>query len=177
MLQVTPTILILSGPPAAGKSTMGPLIAKDLERCAVIDVDLLRTMVVQPHIAPWLGEIGMAQLRLGAYNGCAVARNCVDHGYAAVLLDVLTDETAAIYHRELQTYQHQIVLLLPTLAAALQRNRERGQFLTDDEVSLLYQWQLQLTDYDVRFDNTTISAPTLAVRLAQYIKTIGLKLS
>lgn len=61
-------ILLLTGPPVAGKSTLGPLIAKRLERCAVIDVDRVRAMVVQPHIAPWLGEEGMTQLRLGARN-------------------------------------------------------------------------------------------------------------
>lgn len=54
-------ILILTGPPAAGKSTLGPLIAKQRRRCAVIDVDWVRAMLVQPHIAPWLGEEGMAQ--------------------------------------------------------------------------------------------------------------------
>ncbi len=58
-------ILILTGPPAAGTSTVGPLIAKKLERGVMIDVDLLRAMLPQPHIAPCLGEAGMAQLYLG----------------------------------------------------------------------------------------------------------------
>jgi shikimate kinase len=82
-------ILILTGPPAAGKSTLGSLIAKRLERCAVIDVDWVRAMLVQPHISAWLGEAGMAQLRLGAKNACVLAHNFVAEGYDVVILDVI----------------------------------------------------------------------------------------
>lgn len=89
-------ILIITGPPAAGKSTVGPIIAGQLERCAVIDVDLVRAMVVQPHVAPWLSEEGLSQLRLGAENASALARNFVNAGFDVVILDVLTDETAQI---------------------------------------------------------------------------------
>lgn len=164
---MTPSVLILTGPPAAGKSTIGPMIAKQLARCAVIDVDQLRTMVVQPHIAPWRGETGMAQLRLGAQNACAVARNCVAAGFNVVILDVLTDETAALYRDVLNPIPHEIVLLLPMLTASLHRNQARGQFLTDDEVELLYEWQERLTNYDLRIDNTEIATETVAQQLAR----------
>lgn len=163
----SPFILILTGPPAAGKSTIGPLIAKELARCAVIDVDQLRAMVVQPHIAPWRGAAGMAQLRLGAQNACVVARNCVDAGFHVVILDVLADETATLYRNALTPIPHEIVLLQPTLAASLQRNQARGQFLTDQEVEVLYGWQERLTDYDLRIDNTEIAAETIAYQLAR----------
>ncbi|MEZ4860601.1 MAG: hypothetical protein R3C14_04815 [Caldilineaceae bacterium] len=161
-------ILIITGPPAAGKSTIGPLLARKLAHCAVADVDQLRAMVVQPHIAPWLGDAGMAQLRLGAQNGCAVARNCVGGGFAVVPLDVLTDETAQIYRCELADLVPQIVLLLPSLTVALARNRARGQFLTDEEVTLLYGWQERLTSYDRRIDNSEIDAVVVAKQLYRY---------
>lgn len=160
-------ILLLTGPPAAGKSTLGPLIAKRLERCAVIDVDRVRAMVVQPHIAPWLGKEGMAQLRLGARNACMLAHNFADEGYHVVILDVLTDETAAIYRANLAPLTHQIVLLLPSLTEALHRNRTRGQWLTDDEVRLLYAWEEALNAYDQKFNNTNRLADELAAELAE----------
>lgn len=159
-------ILILTGPPAAGKSTLGPLIAKQLERCAVIDVDWVRAMVVQPHTAAWLGEEGMAQLRLGAKNACTLAHNFIAEGYNVVILDVLTDDTAAIYRTHLALLDHQIVLLLPSLMASLHRNQTRGQWLTDDEVRLLYQWEEALSIYDRKIDNTTQPANELAAELA-----------
>ena len=159
-------ILILTGPPAAGKSMLGPLIAKQRIHCAVIDVDRVRAMLVQPHIAPWLGEEGMAQLRLGAQNACALARNFVAEGYDVVILDVLTDETAAIYQTELAERPHQIVLLLPSLAESLLRNQIRGQWLTDEEVRLLYGWETELRVYDRKIDNTNKPAEELASELA-----------
>ncbi|MCX6046201.1 MAG: AAA family ATPase [Chloroflexi bacterium] len=160
-------ILILTGPPAAGKSTIGPLLAKQLDRCAVIDVDVLRAMVVQPHIAPWRGEAGRQQLVLGARNACGLARAFAADGFHVVILDVLTDETARLYQTELATLAHQIVLLLPTLQTTLQRNRDRGQFLTDDEVGLLYEWQRALTLYDQQIDNSELSVEAVVDALQQ----------
>ena len=159
-------ILILSGPPAAGKSTLGPLIASQLERCAVIDVDRVRLMVAQPHVPPWRGEEGLRQLRLGAENACLLAHNFVEAGFHVVILDVLTPETAGIYRSNLAPLDHQIVLLLPTLEQSLQRNRARGQWLTDEEVRLLYAWEAQLAECDRKIDNSHISAEELAVELA-----------
>lgn len=164
-------ILILTGPPAAGKSTLGPLIAKQLQRCAVIDVDVVRVMVVQPHIAPWLGKEGMNQLRLGARNACALAQNYVAENYDVVILDVLTDETANIYKSLLSTFSHEIILLLPSLAESLRRNQVRGQWLTDEEVCLLYQWQETLRSYDRKIDNSKIPIESLSVELATLVRT------
>lgn len=166
-------ILILTGPPAAGKSTLGPLIAKRLQRCAVIDVDRLRTMVAQPHIPPWLGEEGMAQLILGAKNACTLARTFVAEGYDVVILDVLTNETAAIYHAILKLLPHQIVLLLPSLEVSLLRNQQRGQWLTDEEVRLLYGWERELSIYDRKIDNSNRSTDDLAIELAGYFQSKG----
>ncbi|MBX3014955.1 MAG: AAA family ATPase [Caldilineaceae bacterium] len=160
-------IMILTGPPAAGKSTLAPLIAQQRPRGAVIDVDKVRAMVVQPHIAPWLGEAGMAQLRLGAQNACQLAHTFTAEGYDVVIADVLTDETATLYQKALAPLEHQIILLLPSLAAVLERNRERGQWLTDEEVRLLYGWQTVLHIYDQKIDNTNEAVTTLAATLAQ----------
>ncbi len=158
-------MLILTGPPAAGKTTTAPQLAARLPRCAVIDVDLIRAMVVQPHIAPWRGEAGRAQLRLGALNACLLAQNFHEAGYDVIMLDVLTDETATIYRQQLERYGPKIVLLLPALAVSLERNRARGQPLTDAEVRLLYGWQQQLTEYDLRIDNTQQSVEQLVDQL------------
>ncbi|RIK39078.1 MAG: hypothetical protein DCC55_19155 [Chloroflexi bacterium] len=158
-------ILILTGPPAAGKSTIGKSIAKELNHCAIIDVDLLRAMVVQPHIPPWQGEEGIAQLLLGAANACILAQNFNRAFYHVVILDVLTDETARIYRHQLEQIDHRIVLLMPALETVLQRNRARGQALTDAEVQLLYEWEQQLTDYDQKIDNTELSAEAVAAEL------------
>jgi dephospho-CoA kinase len=50
--------LVLTGPPAAGKSTIGRLAAQDRPRAAFIDIDDVRHLVVSGHAAPWEGEEG-----------------------------------------------------------------------------------------------------------------------
>jgi tRNA uridine 5-carbamoylmethylation protein Kti12 len=151
-------IFILTGPPAAGKSTIAPLLAQRLDRCAVIDVDQLRAMVVQPHTPPWQGEEGLTQLALGAANACILAANFNRAYFHVVILDVITNETVRIYRRQLEELDHCIFLLLPTLETVLQRNRERGQSLTDAQVQLLYEWQQRLADVDHRLDTSELTA-------------------
>ena len=163
-------ILILTGPPAAGKTTLGPRIAGQLSSCAVVDVDVVRAMVVQPHIAPWRGAAGTAQLSLGARNACALAHNFARAGFHVVILDVLTNDTAQIYRSTLAELEHAIVLLLPGLEACLQRNRARGQWLADDEVRLLYGWEQQLSTYDTKIDNSSIPVEALARELAEKMR-------
>jgi len=124
-------------------------------------------MVVQPHVAAWKGKEGRFQLHLGAKNGCILARNCVAAGFDVVVLDVLTNETAHIYRAHLMELEHKIVLLLPSLAESLRRNRERGQYLTDEEVELLYAWESQLSEFDHKIDNTHLAGEELAQELSK----------
>ena len=107
-------VLILTGPSGAGKNTVAAVLAKKLVRCAVIDVDLVRWMVLQPHKASWDGKEGQAQQKLGVQNACVLARNFISAGFDVVILDVLTDEMARIYKSELREREPKRVLLLPT---------------------------------------------------------------
>jgi hypothetical protein len=67
--------------------------------CAVIDVDEIRQLVISGHPAPWEGQEGHRQLRLGVENGCTLARRFLDHGIEVVIADVLTPETVGLYRR------------------------------------------------------------------------------
>lgn len=161
-------ILVLTGPPASGKSTVGPLVANQLDRSVVIDVDLVRGMVKQPHVPPWVGQEGERQLRLGAENGSMLAIHFSKAGFNVILLDVLTDETAQIYRTTFKDVDHKIVVMLPSLEESIQRNRERGQWLKDKEVALLYEWQCKLTGFDDKIDNSDIPVNALAQKLRGY---------
>lgn len=154
-------ILILTGPPAAGKNTIAALLAAKRRRCAVIDVDVVRWMLVQPHRAPWDGEEGRAQQQFGITNACLLAKRFAANSCDVILLDVLTDETAALYDAELALFAPKIALLMPALDEIIRRNKARP-ILRDDEVLMLYGWQERLTHFDVKLDNTTLSAQEAA---------------
>ena len=73
-----PLIVILSGPTRAGKNTVAGELAQQIPRCAIVDVDVLRSMVFRPHKAPWDGEEGRFQQHLGVKNACRLARSVID---------------------------------------------------------------------------------------------------
>ncbi|WP_433434773.1 hypothetical protein [Nonomuraea sp. CA-141351] len=93
--------LVLTGPPAVGKSTIGRLVAQGRPCAALIDIDDVRHLVVSGHTAPWNGLEGLRQQRLGVLNGCALARNFLDDDIDVVIVDVLTDSTAELYRASL----------------------------------------------------------------------------
>ena len=105
-------IVILTGPAASGKNTVASILAKKRERCAVIDVDLVRWMYQQPHRAPWDGEEGKAQQGLGVENSIELAKNFVRNNIDVILLDVVIDETAKLYRERLP--EAKIIFLMPS---------------------------------------------------------------
>lgn len=89
--------LLLTGPPGAGKNTVAEVLARKRKLCAVIDVDIVRCMVLQPQHAPWDGEEGRRQVALGVRNTCMLANSFRAEGCDVVILDVIDDETFALY--------------------------------------------------------------------------------
>lgn len=159
-------MLILSGPPAAGKNTIGVMLARQRERCAVIDVDLVRAMIAQPHRAPWQGEEGRRQQRLGVRQTCQLARGFADDGWEVIILDVLSHATLTLYRHDLAPRDFRVVQLLPTWEEGQRRFRARGPVLTDDEFAMVYREQEAFAGYDLRIDNTAVSAEAVVAQLA-----------
>jgi chloramphenicol 3-O-phosphotransferase len=162
------SILILTGPPASGKNSVAPLIARQRQRCAIIDVDQVRWMLVQPHAAPWEGEEGKRQCQLGVENACLLAASFADDGCDVIVLDFIWDYTVSIYRQRLARYNPKIVQLMPTLSETLQRNHMRG-WLPAHEVEMLYAVMEGFTDYDETIDTTGLEIDELAQVLARRI--------
>ena len=159
-------MLILSGPTAAGKNTVGRVLAQRRLRCAVVDFDAVRAMFVQPHHAPWQGSEGRAQQLLGVQLVSRLAGEFASAGWDVIILDVLTMETAAIYRHILQPFAPRIVQLLPSFAELELRFHNRGPCLTADEFTAVYRQQQQFTAYDQRIDNSTLSLDAVADRIS-----------
>jgi len=149
-------MIILTGPTAAGKNTVGTLVAKQRERCAVVDFDAVRAMVVQPHRAPWQGEEGHAQQLLGLQLVCALAERFALAGWEVIILDVVSEETAGLYRQLLQRFAPKIVQILPAFPELRRRFDQRGPFLTDDDFDQIYKQQSAFAQYDIRIDNTNL---------------------
>jgi predicted kinase len=157
--------LLLTGPPAAGKSTTARGLADDLTLAAMIDVDDLRQLVVAGHAAPWDGPAGLVQQRIGVGNACDLARRFATFGIEVVIADVLTPWTAELYRERLPSVM--IVHLRISLAEARRRATQRPVHLTDDEFELLHRQQpsdAQLYDHVIDVDGLDLAAQVAAVR-------------
>ncbi|MDP9314912.1 MAG: hypothetical protein M3R24_29260 [Chloroflexota bacterium] len=158
-------MLILTGPTAAGKNTIGHMLAHQRPRCAVVDFDLVRAMFVQPHRAPWQGQEGRQQHLLGVDLVSQLAHGFAMAGWDVIILDVLTDEITHQYRTRLAPFTCTIVQLLPTFAEVKRRFDERGPVLTDAELVMVYEQQVAYAQYDYRLDNTVLSPAQVAMQI------------
>ncbi len=162
-------MLILTGPTAAGKNTVGFLLAKQRQRCAVIDFGAIRGMFVQPHRKPWEGKEGKDQKLLGVKLICMLAEGFAMAGWDVIILDVLTDETVVIYRQLLGRFGLRIVQLLPTFSELERRLDERSPHWPRDQFANVYQQQCAYEHYDLRIDNTTLSPSQVAKLCADLV--------
>lgn len=162
-------VLIVTGPSAAGKNTVAASLAPLRQRCALIDVDVVRWMVVQPHRAPWEGMEGLAQQQLGVRNACLLADSFVEAGYDVVILDVLSDATAQQYRVTMEAHAPRIVRLLPAWEEVVRRSAIRGLRLQPHEERAIYDQQQRFTAYDETIDTTTLSATAVAAQLSRML--------
>ena len=112
--------LVLTGPPAVGKSSAARSLAAARPRCAVIEVDDLRQLVRTGAAAPWEGQEGARQRLLGVRNACAVAANFLGGNLEVIITDLVTPETASSYRELLPG------CLIIRLSAPLSETRRRA---------------------------------------------------
>ena len=157
------TILLLTGPPAAGKTTIAQSLAsRGLERLAIIEVDQLRRLVVDPQRAPADGEEAQLQHLLGVLNACALAENFDAAGFDVVIVDLVTEATAARYREQLSL---SIVRLLPNWEQTMIRSHTREEPLRFRERETLCEQQKALEIADVTIDNSSLAPNIVAERL------------
>jgi chloramphenicol 3-O-phosphotransferase len=174
-----PEVLILTGPPSAGKSTVAQALAERYDRVAHVEVDVLRHFVTPTgYVHPWgPPEAWQRQEALAVRNACVLAANFLAERLAVIIDDVV------IGADELKAYMEGLtatgaalhyVRLLPSLAACLERNagRREGRMSAERVETVWRQFEAAGEIGGATIDSTTLTAYETADRL-QALTTSG----
>ncbi|MBT8197199.1 MAG: AAA family ATPase [Acidimicrobiia bacterium] len=123
-----PRLILVTGIPGAGKTTVCREAAGLLPRAAHIEADALSDMVVGGRVLPGEepeAESG-AQLELRTRNVAALAENLLLAGFTVFIDDVVTgNHRLDGYLEALWVAPDEIVVLAPAVEVALSRDRHR----------------------------------------------------
>jgi adenylylsulfate kinase-like enzyme len=122
-----PAVLVISGIPGAGKSTISAIVARRLEHSAHIEAEILQRFVVAGSVWPD-GEPqseAMRQLRLRGRNVALLADSFFDAGFTPVIDDVVIGTRLGELRMDIRSRPLLFVLLTPALEVVRDRNRQR----------------------------------------------------
>jgi chloramphenicol 3-O-phosphotransferase len=125
---VAQQLVIITGPPNAGKSATAGALCQRYDRMLHVDVSVLRDFLRMGRLRPWdRSPEGRAQRALLVGAACDLARRFLDAGYGAIIDDVVLPDDLPLYRRALAGCGHTVhlVLLLPALDVLRERERAR----------------------------------------------------
>jgi len=121
---VTGSILLVAGPPGAGKSTVAADLAARSEKSVHLPTDDLHAWIAKGYVEPWLAESYEQNVLI-----FAVAAHAAD-GFAEGGYDVVVDGVLGMWGLDVwRTLERPVsyALLLPDAAVARQRAIDRGE--------------------------------------------------
>ena len=128
-MTIRPRLIVISGLPGSGKSTVGRLLAESLERAAYIEADVLQHFVVAGlELADHNGisDEGRQQLSLRLRNACLLAKSYVASGFTAVVDDIVTGRRFEELVTALGGTEFEFVMLNPDFEVMKARWRRMG---------------------------------------------------
>ena len=117
-------LIILTGPPGVGKSTVGEKLAKMFPRSVNFSLDDLRSFVKSGNVPPWEDTEEEGQSVLATRIAIDMVKRYEAKNFVVILDDVIDDPQVEVYMEELSDVK--AFLLLPRLEVAQQRDMGRS---------------------------------------------------
>jgi predicted kinase len=124
-----PAIYLITGPMAAGKSTVAGLLASRFERGVHLEGDVFRQGIVcgREEMTPDPSREALNQLRLRYRLAATAADMYFEAGFTVALEDVVAGPPLADYHTMIRNRPCHVVVLLPAVEAVAAREAGREQ--------------------------------------------------
>jgi chloramphenicol 3-O-phosphotransferase len=135
-------VYLLTGPSAAGKSTVGHLLAEQFDRGVHLEGDLFRRLIVsgRAEMTPSPSQEALQQLRLRYEIAAQVAEAYANQGFVVVLEDVIAGELLVEMVDRIAVRPVRVFVLMPSLEATAERERARPEQGYDQwTISSLYE--------------------------------------
>ena len=124
-----PTIILITGNMAAGKSTIAQALAERLPKSVHLRGDLFRRMIVNGQVPMGfdLNEEAVAQLNLRYAIATTVASMYLAAGFTVIYQDIIIGATLAELVEKLRPVGLHVVVLCPDVATIAEREARRAK--------------------------------------------------